>query len=79
MGNLKERLYEYFRDIQGNYDQEEIDNVIEIIDGLNDDLTDISKYEEVLILRLIDDSDLYGEVDDLYEEEFDDSDPFADL
>ncbi len=68
MEKLKIRLYEYFRERQGDFDQVEFDNLFEVLDELNDDLTNMKKWDEVLILRLIDDADLYAEVDALYEE-----------
>lgn len=77
MDNLKIRLTEYIRERQGDFDKEEINNFLEVLDELNDDLTNMNKLDEILLLRLIDDDELYGEVDALYEPD-DSNDPFAD-
>ena len=80
MDNLKIRLSEYIRERQGDFsywlsdfDKEEIKNFLGVLDELNDDLTNMKKWDEVLLLRLIDDDELYAEVDALYDDEnFDD-------
>lgn len=76
---LKTELYEYAADIQHDYDEEEIKNFIEILDEIeNEDLSDMSFLSQKLLLRLINDDELYQKVSDVkdeYEDEFD-ADPF---
>ena len=76
---LKTELYEYAADIQHDYDKEEIKNFIEILDEIeNEDLSDMSYLSQKLLLRLINDDELYQKVSDVkdeYEDEFDE-DPF---
>lgn len=80
MESLKERLTQHFHDQTGEVDQEEIDNTIEVLEALNDDLSNLGKWQQQLLLRMINDSQLFAEVDKLYNEpltnEFDDNDPF---
>lgn len=60
--SLKERLKEYYLEISHDYDEEEIQNVLEILDECNEDLSDIKNLEKTLLLRMIDDENLYDEV-----------------
>ena len=80
MESLKERIRQHIYDQYGEVDQEEIDNTIEVLNELNDDLSNLGKWQETLLLRMINDTVLYQEVDDLYEEpltnEFNDYDEF---
>lgn len=76
---LKTELYEYAADIQHDYDKEEIKNFIEILDEIeNEDLSDMSYLSQTLLLRLINDDELYEKVTQAKEpEEFDMEDPFS--
>lgn len=75
---LKEELNQYAQDIMGDYDKEEIDNFVEMVNECsNDDMSDMSALSQKLILRLIDDKELYKKVQDAKEEpKIDFSDPF---
>jgi hypothetical protein len=75
---LKTELLEYGQDIINDYDKEEIDNWFEIIDEIEEeDLSDMSYLSQKLLLRLINDDELYQKVTDAKEEpEIDFSDPF---
>jgi predicted solute-binding protein len=75
---LKTELYEYARDIQQDYDKEEINQFIEILDEIeNEDLSDMSYLSQKLLLRLIDEDDLYEKVNNAKQEpDLDFSDPF---
>ena len=75
---LKTELYEYARDIQQDYDKEEINQFIEILDEIeNEDLSDMSYLSQKLLLRLIDEDDLYEKVNNAKQEpDLDFNDPF---
>jgi len=76
---LKTELLNYGNDIIHDYDKEEIDNWFEILNEIeNEDLSDISYLSQKLLLRLIDDNELYQKVKDIKEEPdfIDFSDPF---
>lgn len=72
MTTLKDRLRQHFEEQVHDVDQEEIDNTIEVLENLEDDLSDLDKWSKQLLLRMINDTELFQEVDDLYEEDFDD-------
>jgi hypothetical protein len=76
MTTLKDRLRQHFEEQVHDVDQEEIDNTIEVLESLEDDLSDLDKWSKQLLLRMINDTELYQEVDDLYEEDFSDFDEF---
>lgn len=74
---LKTELYEYAAEIQHDYDKEEIENFIEILEEIeNEDLSDMSFLSQKLLLRLITDDELYQKVIDAKDEDEDDEDPF---
>lgn len=58
--SLKERLSDHLYEV--DYDTEEVKGVLNILDGLKDDLSDLERWDQILLLRLIDDDDLYEEV-----------------
>ena len=76
MTTLKDRLRQHFEEQVHDVDQEEIDNTIEVLESLEDDLSDLDKWSKQLLLRMINDNELFQEVDDLYEEDFRDFDEF---
>jgi len=76
MTTLKDRLRQHFEEQVHDVDQGEIDNTIEVLESLEDDLSDLNKWSKQLLLRMINDNELYQEVDDLYEEDFSDFDEF---
>lgn len=76
MTTLKDRLRQHFEEQVHDVDQGEIDNTIEVLESLEDDLSDLGKWDKQLLLRMINDNELYQEVDDLYEEDFSDFDEF---
>jgi hypothetical protein len=75
---LKTELLEYGQDIIHDYDKEEIANWFEILEEIEEeDLSDMSYLSQKLLLRLIDDNELYQKVTDAKEEaDLDFSDPF---
>lgn len=70
MESLKDILRQHIQDQYGEVDQAEIDNTLEVLEELKDDLSDLSKWSEQLLLRMINDTELYHQVDDLYDEPF---------
>lgn len=76
MTTLKDRLRQHFEEQVHEVDQDEIDNTIEVLESLEDDLSDLGKWDEQLLLRMINDTELFQEVDDLYEEDISDFDEF---
>jgi hypothetical protein len=66
MTTLKDRLRQHFEEQVHDVDQGEIDNTIEVLESLEDDLSDLDKWSKQLLLRMINDNELYQEVDDLY-------------
>lgn len=77
--SLKERLKEYYLEISHDYDEEEIQNVLEILDECSDDLSDIKNLEKTLLLRMIDDETLYDEVNSISTPEISNRNPFDDF
>lgn len=77
MKTLNQKLLDYFNEIMFDYDEEEIRQVIEILDGLNDDLSDMSQLDKTLLQRMVDDSELYDEIENARTFEDEPDDPFA--
>lgn len=78
MESLKERITQELNELRHDYGNEEVDNTLEVLESLDDDLSNLGKWDEALITRLIDDKDLLreiyairGEFDPFGEEEFD--------
>lgn len=63
--SLKQRLIDYYNEKISDYGEEEIDNVLEILNDYGDNLSGLGGYDKTLLLRLIDDSELYDEVDNI--------------
>lgn len=66
---LKSRLISYYTNLEGEYDEEEIQNVLDILEEQNDNIDKIDDWDKKLLLRLIDDEDLYDMVNDLNSDE----------
>jgi hypothetical protein len=77
--SLKERLKEYYLEISHDYDEEEIQNVLEILDECSEDLSDIKNLEKTLLLRMIDDENLYDEVSSISTPGTSNRNPFDDF
>jgi tRNA (Thr-GGU) A37 N-methylase len=63
--SLKSRLKSHYAEISSDYDEEEIENAIQILDEYDDNLDGLSKMDKILLLRLIDDNDLYETVNNI--------------
>ena len=66
--SIKDRLTEYYYEREADYGEEEVKNVIEILDEYDDNLTGLSRTDKTLLLRLVDDHELYEEVDEINRE-----------
>jgi hypothetical protein len=62
MENLKQRIEIELNELRSDYGDEEVDNTLEVLESLNDDLSNIGKWDETLLTRLIDDKDLLKEI-----------------
>jgi|688.fasta_scaffold597486_2 hypothetical protein len=62
MENLKQRIEIELNELRSDYGDEEVDNTLEVLESLNDDLSDMGKWDETLLTRLIDDKDLLKEI-----------------
>jgi hypothetical protein len=78
MYSLKERIADELNELRHNYGDEEVDNTLEVLEPLDSDLSNLGKWDEALLIRLIDDEDLLketyairGEFDTFGEEDFD--------
>lgn len=64
MEDLKKRLTEYYNEQAADYDPAETEEVLTILEEYDDNLSDLKdSWNKTLLLRLIDDHELYDEVD----------------
>ncbi len=73
---LKSRLRSYYQEQESEYDPEETSNVIDILNEYDDSLTGLNGLDKTLLLRLINDDELYQEVDALSNRSDDDRNVF---
>ena len=72
---LKQRIENELNEVRSDYGDEEVDNTLEVLESLDDDLSNMGKWDETLLTRLIDDKDLLKEIyairgeNDFYEDE----------
>ena len=59
---MKQKILEYYGTIIGDYDQEEIDNSLEILEEYNNELSNLTELDAKILIRLIDDEDLAEEI-----------------
>jgi hypothetical protein len=64
-GSLKDRLTDFYHENETNYDPEETINALEILNDYDDNLTGLTKWDKVLLQRILDDSDLVAELDEI--------------
>jgi hypothetical protein len=65
---LKQRIENELNEVRSNYGDEEVDNTLEVLESLDDDLSNMGKWDETLLTRLIDDKDLLKEIYAIREE-----------
>jgi hypothetical protein len=72
---LKQRIENELNEVRSDYGDEEVDNTLEVLESLNDDLSNLGKWDETLLTRLIDDKDFLKEIyairgeNDFYEDD----------
>ena len=59
---MKQKILKYYDTIIGDYDQEEIDNSLEILEKYNNELSNLTELDAKILIRLIDDEDLAEEI-----------------
>jgi hypothetical protein len=59
---LKQRIENELNEVRSDYGDEEVDNTLEVLESLDDDLSNMGKWDETLLTRLIDDKDLLKEI-----------------
>lgn len=59
---MKQKILEYYDTIIGDYDQEEIDNSLEILEEYDSELNNLTELDAKILIRLIDDEDLADEI-----------------
>lgn len=63
---LKERLREHYTENAADFDLEETENVLEVLEECDDDLSDATKWDLVLLGRMINnDQELSNEIQEL--------------
>ena len=63
--SLKARLSDHYYDNISEFGEEEVENTIQILDEYDDNLTGLGKWDKTLLLRLVNDDELYQEVDEI--------------
>lgn len=76
MNSLKQRLIQSYEDYRFDYDPQETDSVIEILNDYDDELNGLKKQDQILLLRLLNDEDLSNEVELKYNEDDEKINPF---
>lgn len=59
MKSLKIRLNEYLENQKKHYDNIEIEENLKLLKNIKDDLSDIDTLSKILVLRYLDDNELY--------------------
>lgn len=62
MESLKQKIEIELNELRSDYGDEEVDNTLEVLESLNDDLSNMGKWDETLLTRLIDDKELLKEI-----------------
>lgn len=62
MESLKQRIEIELNELRSDYGDEEVDNTLEVLESLNDNLSNMGKWDETLLTRLIDDKELLKEI-----------------
>lgn len=63
--DLKHELTAYYIEHEYDFGKEETFNVLQILADYNDELDGLTKTDGKLLLRLVDDSNLYNQIDAL--------------
>lgn len=66
MKTLKQQVREYLEAQRPYYDNEEVEENLEILEKLNDDISGMDLLSKTLILRLIDNNELYMAIESAF-------------
>ena len=69
---LKQELAMHFGEQRADVGDEEVDNVLAILEGYNDNLDGLGKTDYQLLLRMVDDNELHEALQELEPQELDD-------
>lgn len=67
MTPIKQRLIAAYNEQASDYDPEETENVLIILEEYDDNLSGLSSVDYTLLTRLLDDEDLLDELEDIME------------
>ncbi len=59
---MKQKILDYYDTIISDYDQEEIDNALEILEEYDSELNNLTELDAKILIRLIDCEDLAEEI-----------------
>ena len=59
MKSIKTRVNEYLESQKQHYDDNEIEENLKILKNMKEDLSDIDTLNKILVLRYVDDNELY--------------------
>ncbi|MFT6065789.1 MAG: hypothetical protein ACJAYY_002510 [Paraglaciecola sp.] len=62
MSTLKQKISDYLEAQRPYYGDKEIEDNLTVLETQNDDLSNLDSLSKILILRLIDDNDLYASI-----------------
>ena len=62
---IKEELKQHYLEQEADFDKEETKNVIEILNVYDENLTGLRKWDKTLLLRLVNDDELYDKLDSI--------------
>lgn len=68
MKTLKEQVRDYLEAQRPDYGDEEVAENLKVLEELNDDLSSMDSLRKTLVLRLIDDTELYIAIESAYVE-----------
>lgn len=61
--SLKDKIKDYYGEIIGDFEQEEIDNALEILNDYDDKLSNLSEIDSTILKRIIEDEELLYDID----------------
>ena len=68
MKTLKQQVRDYLEAQRPDYGDEEVADNLKVLEELNDDLSSMDSFNKTMILRLIDDTELYVAIESAYVE-----------
>jgi len=68
MKTLKQQVRDYLETQRPDYGDEEVADNLKVLEVLNDDLSNMDSFGKTMILRLIDDTELFVAIESAYVE-----------